>query len=216
MDWKISDLADRDVSRLLLNTVVPRPIALVTTHGSNGAVNAAPFSYFNVMSAHPPVVAIGIDGNPSSTDGMKDTTRNIVNGSQFVINLVDEALIRSMNLCGIEFPPGVDETVAAGLALVASVQVAPPRVAGSPVQFECRLHTLVPIGPVRYVILGEIVHIHVRDDIIDEQMHIDPDRLNLVGRMHGDGWYTRTTDRLQNPRVSYANWQLRRETMGED
>lgn len=211
MDWNIRDLTDRDVSRLLLNTVVPRPIALVTTRDPSGTVNAAPFSYFNVMSAHPPVVALGIDGSPHAPDGMKDTTRNIINGSEFVINLVDEALVRSMNLCGIEFPPGVDETVAAELALLASAQVAPPRVAVSPVQFECRLHTLVPIAPIRYVILGEIVHIHVRDDIIDERKHIDPDRLELVGRMHGDGWYTRTSDRLQNPRVSYATWRLRQE-----
>lgn len=211
MDWKTDALSDRDISRLLLSTVVPRPIALVTTHNANGTVNAAPFSYFNVMSAHPPVVAIGIDGNPHSPDGMKDTTRNIINGSEFVINLVDEPLVKSMNLCAIEFPPGVDETAATGLALIASAQIAPPRVVGSPVQFECRLHTLVPITPVRYVILGEIVHIHIRDDVIDERMHIDPDRLNLVGRMHGDGWYTRTTSRWQNPRVTYANWLLHKQ-----
>ncbi len=212
MDWNVGALAERDLSRLLLNTVVPRPIALVTTHDAQGRVNAAPFSYFNVMSAHPPLVALGIDGNARAPDGMKDTTRNIVNSSEFVINLVDEPLVRSMNLCAIDFPPGVDETVAAGLALVASVQVAPPRVANSPIQFECRLHTLVPIAPVRYVILGEIVHIHVRDDLIDAKMHIDPDKLNLVGRLHGDGWYCRTTSRLREPRVSYANWQLKHKT----
>jgi flavin reductase (DIM6/NTAB) family NADH-FMN oxidoreductase RutF len=212
MDWNVGALAERDLSRLLLNTVVPRPIALVTTHDAQGRVNAAPFSYFNVMSAHPPLVALGIDGNARAPDGMKDTTRNIVNSSEFVINLVDEPLVRSMNLCAIDFPPGVDETVAAGLALVASVQVAPPRVANSPVQFECRLHTLVPIAPVRYVILGEIVHIHVRDDLIDAEMHIDPDKLNLVGRLHGDGWYCRTTSRLREPRVSYASWQLKHKT----
>lgn len=212
MDWNVGALAERDLSRLLLNTVVPRPIALVTTHDAQGRVNAAPFSYFNVMSAHPPLVALGIDGNARAPDGMKDTARNIVNSSEFVINLVDEPLVRSMNLCAIDFPPGVDETVAAGLALVASVQVAPPRVANSPVQFECRLHTLVPIAPVRYVILGEIVHIHVRDDLIDAEMHIDPDKLNLVGRLHGDGWYCRTTSRLREPRVSYASWQLKHKT----
>lgn len=212
MDWNVGALAERDLSRLLLNTVVPRPIALVTTHDAQGRVNAAPFSYFNVMSAHPPLVALGIDGNARAPDGMKDTTRNIVNSSEFVINLVDEPLVRSMNLCAIDFPPGVDETVAAGLALVASVQVAPPRVANSPVQFECRLHTLVPIAPVRYVILGEIVHIHVHDDLIDAEMHIDPDKLNLVGRLHGDGWYCRTTSRLREPRVSYASWQLKHKT----
>ena len=212
MDWRTDALADRDLSRLLLNTVVPRPIALVTTLDAPGPCNAAPFSYFNVVSAHPPVVAIGIDGNPNAPDGMKDTTRNIVNGSDFVINLVDEALVPKMNLCAVDFPPGVDETVAAGLALAASVQVAAPRVAGSPVQFECRLHTLVPIAPMRYVILGQIVHIHVRDDIIDGRLHVDPDKLKLVGRMHGDGWYTRTEDRFQNPRISYASWELARKT----
>ncbi len=211
MDWRTDALADRDLSRLLLNTVMPRPIALVTTLDPEGTVNAAPFSYFNVMSAHPPVVAIGIDANPNAPDGMKDTTRNIVNGSDFVINLVDEALVPKMNLCAADFPPGVDETIAAGLALLASVQVAPPRVAGSPVQFECRLHTLVPIAPVRYVILGRIVHIHARDDIVGERMQFHPDKLNLVGRMHGDGWYTRTAERFQNPRISYAGWQLTRK-----
>ncbi len=209
MDWSISALSDRDISRLLLNTVMPRPIALVTTLDSGGNVNAAPFSYFNVMSAHPPVVALGIEGNPHAVDGVKDTTRNIVSGKAFVVNLVDEAMVYSINLCGIDFPPGIDETVAAELALEASSQVAPPRIARSPVQFECRLHTLVPLAPQRYVVLGEILHIHVRDDIVDAQNHVDPDRLGLVGRMHGDGWYTRTADRLQIPRVSYAAWRLR-------
>ena len=207
MNWNIDELTASDVSRLLLNTVVPRPIALVTTCDPHGVVNAAPFSYFNVMSSNPPVIAIGIDGNSHSPDGMKDTTRNIVNGSEFVVNLVDEAMVQATNLCAIEFPPGVDETIETGLALVASTQVTPPRAAASPVQFECRLHTLVPIAPLRYVILGKIIHIHIRDDVIDEHKRIDPDRLNLVGRMHGDGWYTRTVDRLQKPRVSYATWR---------
>jgi flavin reductase (DIM6/NTAB) family NADH-FMN oxidoreductase RutF len=125
---------------------------------------------------------------------LKDTTRNIFNGSQFVINLAGDVLVSSVNLCAVNFPPGIDETVAAGLAFAPSVQVAPPRVAGSPVQFECRLHTLVPIALVRYVNLGQIVHIHVRDDIVGERMQFHPEALNLVGHMHGDGWYTRTGD----------------------
>jgi flavin reductase (DIM6/NTAB) family NADH-FMN oxidoreductase RutF len=206
MDWNIKDLSRHDASKLLHSTIMPRPIAFITTLNADGSVNAAPFSFFNVVCTQPAVVAIGIDGHVSSHDGLKDTSRNIRVNGEFVVNLVDEALVHSIVVCAVDFPPGVDETVEAGLSLEPSVQVKPPRIARSPVQFECRVMQVLPLVGGRAVVLGEIVHIHIRDGIVDERLHVDVDKLNVVGRMHGAGWYARTTDLFQQPRITYADW----------
>src|SRR5450830_996950 len=92
MDWRMDQLSERNIYKLLVSTVLPRPIALVTTCNANGGINAAPFSFFNVMGSEPPIVALGIEANPDKQDGLKDTARNIACSSEFVVNLVDEAL----------------------------------------------------------------------------------------------------------------------------
>lgn len=208
MDWDTESLTRSQVSKLLHSTVVPRPIALVTTLDTQGRVNAAPFSFFNVMCTAPALIALGIDGSETTTDHLKDTTRNIRDRGEMVVSLVDESLVAAANVCAIEVPPGIDETAMAKLALLPSVQVAPPRIAASPVQFECRLKTLIPVTAGRSIIIGEIVHIHVRDELVDADFHIDVERLGLVGRMHGNGWYTRTGDRFQVKRIPVEDWPL--------
>lgn len=211
MNWNIEQLTRHEVSKLLSSTIVPRPIALVTTLTATNTVNAAPFSFFNVLCTEPALVALGIDGSEEADDQYKDTTRNVEATGEFVVNLVDEDLVHAMNICGVDFPSHVDETEMAGLKLTPSVQVAPPRILVSPVQFECKLNTLMPIAAGRSIIIGRIVQIHIRDDIVDSRLHIDPDRLNLVARMHGDGWYSRTRDRFQVPRVFHAEWVSSRQ-----
>lgn len=206
MDWRVDQLSEREVYKLLVSTIVPRPIALVTTRNANGVSNAAPFSFFNILGSEPPIVALGLEANAQKQDGLKDTARNIADNGEFVVNLVDEALARSMNICGIAFPDGVEEAKVAGLTLVPGKQVLPCRIAESPVQLECRLHTNLAIGPRRQVVIGEVVHIHIRNDIVDQNLHIDLDRLNVIGRLHGSDWYVRTTDRFQSPKLSIENW----------
>src|SRR5206468_7624673 len=139
-----------DAYKLLVSTVVPRPIALATTVDLQGRINAAPFSFFNAVSSVPPVVVLGISpGDPNNElgDGYKDTERNIRDTGEFVVNLVDEALAEQMNICAVDFPLGVGELEKAELTALPSVGVAPPRIAQAPVSFECRRITGLSLGP---------------------------------------------------------------------
>lgn len=185
--------------------VVPRPIALVTTLDELEQVNAAPYSFFNLLGSDPPIVALG--PGDSAPGEPKDTARNIRASGEFVVNIVDEALARAMNICAVPFPRGVDELTAAGLSGVPSVGVKPPRIFESPVSLECREHSTICIGRNR-IVLGTVLQLHIRDDLVDlEKMHVHAERLGAIGRMHGAGWYARTTDLFAMPRLSYEEWR---------
>lgn len=189
MLFDIDAMAAKPRYNLLSSLIVPRPIAWVTTVDAAGRVNAAPFSFFNLMSGTPPVVVLGIgnrDGAP------KDTARNIVDTGEFVINLVTAELLDAMNITAIDFDAGVDEIGEAGLETVASYAVAPPRIAGSPVALECNFTQSVALGQGRNMLVGAVSCAHVRDDIVIDvdRGHIDAARLGVVARMHGGGWYT--------------------------
>lgn len=144
MNFDFSTLPAKQRYNLLISSVMPRPIALTTTVDAQGRVNAAPFSFFNVVSTDPPLVVLGIEvaepGRP------KDTARNIAQTGEFVINLVDESLADAMNVCSIDFPPGVDELSEAGLESAPSVAAKPPRVARAPVSLECRRFQSIDLG----------------------------------------------------------------------
>lgn len=204
------DLQGADKARayqLLASVVVPRPIALVTTVGPNGLVNAAPFSFFNLMGGDPPAVAISITLRDAGVQ--KDSLSNIEMAGEFVINLVSEALAPVMTICAIDFPPGVSEPTEAGLTLLPSVKVAAPRLAESPVQLECRLYQVIEMGGNR-IVLGKVVFLHVQDEFVDADTNrIHAEALGLIGRMHGGGWYARTTDLFEMPRIPYNEWHTR-------
>lgn len=208
MEFDFARLEPRDGYKLVVSTVVPRPIAWVVSQSPEGALNAAPFSFFNAMSGDPPVIAMGI-GNRGAAN--KDTARNILATGQFVVNLVSEEMMHEMNVTGIDFEAGVNELVEAKLATLPSVKVAPPRIAGSPVSMECERLTSIEIGDSRVVVLGRVVMMHVRDDCVLDRArcYIDTPKLHLVGRMHGRGWYSRTTDRIEMPRIDVKDWQAR-------
>ena len=209
MDWAASDLGERDLYKLLVNTVLPRPIALVTTVDGKGRANAAPFSFFNVFSHAPPLVVLGIEGR-SGTEPLKDTMRNIRETGGFVVNLVDRAMVAAMQVCAIDFPSEIDEIAAAGLDTLASAKVAAPRLAASPVQLECRETVSLSFGSKhRNLVIGEIVHLHIRDGIVDERLHVDIDKLDLVGRLHGADWYVGLRDRFLEPRQTLDGWRDR-------
>src|SRR5436309_4944186 len=149
MHFDLAAIPTSDAYKLLVSTVVPRPIALATTVDAAGRINAAPFSFFNAVSSVPPVVVLGISpGDPAATsDGYKDTERNIRDTGEFVVNLVDEAIAERMNVCAVDFPNAVGELEHADLHPIASVGVRPPRIAESPVSFECKRITGLSLGP---------------------------------------------------------------------
>jgi flavin reductase (DIM6/NTAB) family NADH-FMN oxidoreductase RutF len=206
MLFDLETIPTREAYKLMVTTVVPRPIAWLVSQDKAGVVNAAPYSFFNCFGDKPPVIGIGIGPNADGTP--KDSLRNIQETGQFTVCMVSEATAEAMNVTAIDFPPEIDELAAAGLTAVPSSKVAPPRVGESPVAMECETFQLVPVGH-HTLVLGRVVALHVRDDCVlnAEKFYIDTPRLELIGRMHGRGTYTRTTDTLEINRISFAQWQ---------
>lgn len=194
--------------KLAVSTVVPRPIAWVTTIDASGRVNAGAFSFFNCVVSHPLVIAVGIGPKEG---GVKDTGENIRRMREFVVNMVSFDLAEQMNITAIDFPRGVDELREAGLSTAPSAKVAPPRIAESPVSLECRRHTAVDISG-HSVVFGEVLAIWVRDDCVLDaaKYYINTPKLDLIGRMHGRGWYARTTDLMEMDRIALGDWQARK------
>ncbi len=180
---------------ILASLVTPRPIAWVTTLGPDGVVNAAPFSFFNVLGANPPIVGFCPGDRDDGTP--KDTARNVRLGHEFVVNLVDEAVAEAMNKTAASLPYGVSEITAAGLTAAPSSVVKPPRIAESPASLECVEWGTLQIGGNRLVI-GLVKRLHVRDDLFDaEKLRVRTERFHPVGRMASPHWYCRTGDRFE-------------------
>ncbi len=186
----------RDIYKLMIGAIVPRPIAFVSTLSLEGILNLAPFSFFTGVSANPPVVCFspmirGSDGKK------KDTLNNIETTREFVVNIVSEDFAVQMNICSTEFPPEVDEFQQSGLTPISSDLVKAPRVKESKINLECRLLQVVHVSPKPLggsLVLGEVLCFHVADELW-EDYRIDPDKLKPIGRMGGPT-YTRTTDRF--------------------
>ncbi len=197
--------------KLLTGTIVPRPIAWVTTRDGAGRANAAPYSFFNAVSATPPVIVIGVAPRPTGGGfETKDTGANIAERGDFVVNLVDEAHAKAMSLTAIDAPAGVDEAALAGLTLVEAETVDAPRIATAPIAFECRLRQIVDLGTHegadRGFIVGDVLRIHARADVLDpETMRVDEAAYRPVGRLFGT-LYARQADRFRLDRPSYADW----------
>lgn len=191
----------KTVYKLMIGSILPRPIGWISTADAAGLANLAPFSFFNAVAARPPMVAFC----PTIREfdaGPKDTLRNVRTTGEFVVNIVTEALAEAMNITSTEFPPEVDEFRAAGLTAVPSAVVAPPRVAESPIHFECRLHQIVDLGAepgAGALVLGRIVHLHVDPSVLAGDDKIDLAALRPIGRLSG-GSYCRVTDVFQMPR----------------
>ena len=184
----------QNIYKLLVGAVVPRPIAFVSTISPEGVLNLAPFSFFTVASANPPVLVF----TTSFREPRKDTLVNIRATKEFVVNIVSEEFGPKMNVTAGEYPYGVDEFEKAGLTPVPSEVVRAPRVKESHVNMECKLLQTIevsnqPLGGT--LILGEVVRFHV-DDAMIEDFRIDPEKLNAVGRMAGNT-YCRTQDRYE-------------------
>jgi flavin reductase (DIM6/NTAB) family NADH-FMN oxidoreductase RutF len=185
---------------ILAGLVVPRPIALTTTMDIEGRVNAAPFSFFNVLGDSPPIV--GICPGDREPGVPKDTARNIRLTKEFVVNLVDESIAERMNACAKPLPPGESELEYAGLTAVAATVVRPPRIAESPASLECRSWGILEIGDNR-LIIGEVLRVHVRDGVMDPATWlVNPDAYHPIGRMQAPHWYCRTREMFELRRPS--------------
>lgn len=198
-------LSPRERYKLMIGAIVPRPIAWVTTVDANGTFNAAPFSFFNCLSADPAIVALGVEFRP--TGPQKDTGRNVRETQAFTVNIVSDALVEAMNVTAVPFEAGTNELREAGLTARPGVKVPCPWIGEAPVAFECRHHTTLGIGRSREIILGEIVYAHIRSDIVDAKNHyIDAAGLDAVGRMGGHGYAT-TRDYFDLPTMSVETWK---------
>ena len=187
-------LADRAYA-ILASLVTPRPIALVTTASPDGKVNAAPFSFFNLLGANPPILAFAPGDRDDGTP--KDTARNIRLTHEFVVNLVDEAMAEAMNRCAASLPYGENELLPARLHPAPSSAVKPPRIIESPASLECREWGTLQIGDNR-VVIGLIKRVHLREELFDaEKKRVRTDKLFLIGRMASPHWYCRTRDRFE-------------------
>ena len=196
--------------KLLIGSVVPRPIAWVSSVDADGVRNLAPFSYFMAITHDPPTVAFS--SGPRGADigggvrGKKDTLHNVEVTREFVVNVVDDALAEAMNVTSGDYAADVDEFTKAGLEAASSVKVRAPRVAAAPVSMECRLAQIIPVGNLpHHLIVGEIVHVHVRDDVYDPATgRLDMHRLKPVGRLAGH-LYTHVHDifEMKRPAVDY-------------
>ncbi|MCS0501179.1 flavin reductase family protein [Ancylobacter sp. GSK1Z-4-2] len=189
----------------MIGTIVPRPIALVTTVDPQGRVNAAPFRFFNCLSADPPILALGVENHADMS--FKDTALNIRLTEVFTVNIVSHSIAEAMHVCGVAFPPGTDELAAAGLTALPGIKVAAPFIREAPAAFECRRHLTLELGRSRQIILGEIVYAHYRAEVVDaERLRIDPARLDAIARLGGSTCAT-IRDRFDMPTPTLADMQ---------
>jgi flavin reductase (DIM6/NTAB) family NADH-FMN oxidoreductase RutF len=189
----------QNIYKLLVGSVVPRPIAFVSSISRAGMRNLAPFSFFTVASSNPPVIVF--QNSVRASGGLKDTIGNIRETGEFVVNVVSEDFAREMNAASADVPPDVDEWELSGLTPIASSLVKPPRVKESRIHMECRLLQIVevsakPLGG--SLVLGEVMRFHVAPEVF-EDFRIDPDVLRPIGRMGGPT-YSRCRDRFDMPR----------------
>lgn len=193
-------LAQPDRYKLLIGGIVPRPIAWVSTLSPSGAPNLAPFSFFAGVSSEPMSLlfcpANKADGEP------KDTLKNIEAMGQFVVNIVPHALARTMAACAEPLPYEQSEWALAGLQSEPSVRIKPARVTGTPVAFECERMQVIRLAPGEpgggNIVIGRIVSVFVRDDAINERLHLDPALIDAIGRMGGLSYCT-TRERFDMP-----------------
>ncbi len=176
----------------LLGAVGPRPIAFASTIDSEGNTNLAPFSFFNVFSANPPIMIFS-PARSGRTNETKDTYKNVKLNPEVVINVVNYDIVHQMSLASSPYAPGVSEFEKAGFTALKSDLIRPMRVAESPVQFECKVNEVVELGQeggAGNLIICEVVKIHINEEVLDANGMIDQHKIDLVSRMGGN-WYCR-------------------------
>ena len=200
MNLDVSKADVVEVYHALIGVVTPRPIGWVTSVDRQGRVNLAPFSFYNVFGANPPIVVF----SPTQRrDGSrKDTLNNVEATGEFVLNAAVESLAEAVNLSSKEIPPGESEVELSGLSLIASERVKPPRILESPAHLECKVRQILPLGegPIGpNLVIGEVVFIHIDDATLNAEGRVDPRKLRTIARLGGD-FYCKSTDLFEIPR----------------
>ncbi len=189
------EISVQRLHQLLLGSIGPRPIAFASTMNAAGQANLAPFSFFNVFSANPPILIFS-PARSGRTNETKDTYKNVKELPEVVINVVNFDIVHQMSLASSPYSPGISEFEKSGLTPIASETIKPFRVAEAPVQFECRVNEVKELGHeggAGNLIICEVLRMHVREDLIDEKGLIDQHKIDLVSRMGGD-WYVRADE----------------------
>ena len=198
MIYDPADLPFQETHKLMIGSIVPRPIALVSTTSEDGVNNIAPFSYFNGVCSNPPTIMFaparrGWDGSE------KDTLVNIRDTKEFVVNIVSESFAEQMVQCSTDYKNDIDEFTISGLNPLPSEKIISPRLKESKINFECKLNQIVDIGHDKagsgFIVIGTVILFHIDDSIIIDGK-IDIEKLNPIGRLAGN-WYTKPTDNFR-------------------
>ncbi|MBO8172963.1 MAG: flavin reductase family protein [Bacillaceae bacterium] len=198
----------RENYKLLIGSVLPRPIAFVTSMNGEGLVNAAPFSFYNVVCTDPPLLGISCGRRSGSVP--KDTSRNIMETKEFVIHVVDTDNVSMVNETGIDFPPDVSEVDELGFHVIESENVRVPRLKEAKIQMECKLHRIIGLGgtedqPTSDFIIGEVVRFHIAESLYQDGK-IDTDALSPIGRLAGRD-YAKVGETFAMPRLTFEEYQ---------
>jgi flavin reductase (DIM6/NTAB) family NADH-FMN oxidoreductase RutF len=191
---KVSDLTPLQLQNYLQYAIAPRPICLASTMDKNGNINLSPFSFFNMFSTNPPICVF----SPSRRvrdNTTKHTLENLHEVPECVINIVNYDMVQQVSLASVEYTKGINEFIKSGLTMLASDLVKPPRVAESPVQFECVINDIISLGKTAgagNLIIAEIKLMHINEAILDDEGKIDQQKIDHVARLGGD-WYCRVT-----------------------
>ncbi|GGH32021.1 flavin reductase family protein [Paenibacillus segetis] len=178
--------SERDNYKLLIGSIIPRPIAMVTTVSNSGVLNAAPFSYFNIVTANPPLISVSVQRKQGA---LKDTSRNAIESGAFVVHISDESYIQGINTTAANLAPDESEVMLAGLTPIASEVISVPGLAEAKIRMECLLEQAIPLGgtedaPATDLLIGRVVRFHV-DESLYHNGHIDPEKLQPVSRLAG-------------------------------
>lgn len=188
LSFNPSDNTERENYKLLIGSIVPRPIAFITSAGEDGTINGAPFSYFNVVSSNPPMISISIQRKNGSP---KDTVKNVMEKKEFVVHIVDEENVEKINITAASLPPQISEIEKAGLTLAESEKVLVPGIKESKVRFECTLEHSIQLGENNSIgtdlLIGKIVKFHI-DEAIYEDGRINHEKLGAMSRLAGSNY----------------------------
>ncbi|MEC7498328.1 MAG: flavin reductase family protein [Planctomycetota bacterium] len=203
MIFTTENLPSRDIYRMMVSLIAPRPIAWVSTRDRGGRSNLAPYSFFNGVGSNPPCLVFA---PANRSDGMKkDTLLNIEQSNEFVVNLVSHSQSESMNQTAAEYPQDVSEFEACGVESTPSVHIDVPRVSGAVASFECEAMQILHLGEGpggANLVIGRILAIHIQDELVDDQGFPLAEQLDLIGRLGGSS-YVRVSDRfdLKRPKL---------------
>ena len=204
MKIDFQEISPRERYKLLSSTVIPRPIALVSTRGIDGVDNAAPYSFFNVFSEDPPILILGLQNKDDGAP--KDTARNILDTGEFVVNLIDRKMVEAMNNCAVDFPPETSEFDVTGLSRSSCELIDVSRITEAPVAFECRQSFTIKLNKNRDICLGEVIYMHIRDNIIDaKSKRIEIDNYEIVARLFAD-YYAGIEEPFSLERINMPTW----------